>query len=759
MIEDKFKTLESYYEDDQIAIDTLKSKYLAPNEENLLDMWNRLSKGASEPEEDKDYWGSKFFDILLDFKFIPGGRINFALGRNDIKATLSNCYVVPIKDDSLHSIYKALEEEARTYKYGGGVGHDLSILRPKGTEIKGTGGDSCGPTGFMNLYSVSTKTVRQRNRRGANMQSILVSHPDIRDFINIKDDARKVIKDLEILASKLPQNSEQINSIYEYIEANRIISDSNISVKLTDEFLSAVEKDEDFDLTWGGEIYETVKAREIWDLIIEKAWSSAEPGLLFWNRITENNNLEYFNPVVSTNPCSELPLGAYGNCLLGHANLDRYCELDSSTYKFNYNKFENDIKIMVRFLDNIITINDGRHAVEEQNIVAKNERRIGLGITGLGDALIKLGLRYGSDESIQFIDHTMAVFRNSAYSASCDLAEERGAFPAFDEKGFFQSLFAQNLPSDIKQRIKTNGIRNGMLLTVAPVGTGSIIAQVSSGIEPMFRKSYTRRVRNTNDEYNIYKVVHPLIEKLFKDNNNLPDYVVDSTEISPKERIRVQATIQKYIDNSISSTVNLPKNATKEDVSEVYLHSWRMKCKGVTVYREGSRRGILVSDEGNFGVGSDIDEMGYNALKRPLKLQGETYKKKIDLNGSDPYNCYITVNFIPGTKKPYEVLISEPHTEKDMRDVMMLEFATRCTSMMLRHNVPLKFIIEQFMKVNGQYLYSVPLQISNVLRNYLPESLEEEFEQCPECGEMTLKTEGGCCNCINEECLYSKCDG
>jgi len=754
-INNKFKTLENYYEDDNMAIDVLKNKYLAPNESNLIDMWSRLAKGVAETETNKDEWFDKFFNLLLDFKFVPGGRIMYALGRKDIKASLSNCYVVPIKEDSLQKIYESVEESALTYKQGGGVGNDLSVLRPKGAAVKGTGGTSCGAVGFMELFSTSTKTVKQRKRRGANMQTLLVSHPDIFEFVKIKNDAKEITKTLQKLLVSLPKYSKEFNDLYEYVESRRSVSDSNISVKLTDKFMKAVEDNTSFDLEWNGEIYNTINAKELWDIIIYNAWESAEPGILFWDRIVENNNLEYYNPVVSTNPCAELPLGNYGNCLLGHMNLDRYTKEDDGIYKFDYESFKADIKIAVRFLDNVVTVNDGNHPLKEQNEIALNERRIGLGITGLGDALIKMGLKYGSDESIPFIEHVMSTFRNCAYSASCDLAEEKGSFPVYNEEGFFKSLFAQNLPSDIKNRIKENGIRNGMLLTCAPVGTGSIVAMVSSGIEPVFRKEYIRRVRNSEDEYIEYKVYHPLINKLFDDTDNIPDYVVDSTDISPKNRIKVQATIQKYIDNSISSTVNLPKEATVKDVADVYVYAWKMGCKGVTVYREGSRRGILISNDNIVNK-----EEKTNALKRPLKLQGETYKKKIDLNGSDPYNCYITVNLHPETKNPYELLISEPAIEKDMRDVMMLEFTTRVTSLMLRHNVPIEFIVEQFSKVNGVYLYSLPLQISNVLKNYLKnEENKECFEQCPQCGQNTLKNEGGCCNCINEDCLYSKCEG
>ena len=367
MIE-KCSDLNKYYGDDELAKDVLVKKYLAPWEKNLVDMWVRIAWGAAQAEEEEKrvYWAKQFMKILVDFYFIPGGRINYGLGREDIKVSFSNCYVVPIKDDSLEAIYNSLKEQALTYKVGGGVGFDLSILRPSGAPIKGSGGESCGPTGFMELFSISTNTVAQASRRGANMQTLLVSHPDIEKFINIKNDANDAIKSLKKVQDLYPQNSKDFEEISKIIDKKRSIQFSNISVKLTDEFLKAVENDTDFNLTWKGKIYKTIKAKELWDKIITNAWESDEPGLIFWDRMKETNNLEYINPLLSTNPCSELPLGAYGNCLLGHINLPKFIKDE----KFNLDLYTSYIKTAMRFLDNIITLNDGRHALKEQNEVA-----------------------------------------------------------------------------------------------------------------------------------------------------------------------------------------------------------------------------------------------------------------------------------------------------------------------------------------------------------------------------------------------------
>jgi len=770
--EKRFHDVELYYGNDdnsRISKDILFKKYLEisnnsdePGEDCLFDMWTRLAWGnaQAEKEDQQQEWASKYFGLLADFKFIPGGRINYGLGRGEIKVSFSNCYVLPIKNDSLESIYECLFNEAKTYKSGGGCGHDLSILRPKDSPILGTGGESCGPIGFMDLFSGSTNTVRQNNRRGANMQTIDVSHPDIEEFVSVKNEIKTIREKLIKLAKLLPKHRVLVNAINKHIESTRKVQHSNISIKLTDEFMEAVNEDLDFDLRWGGKVYRTIKAKELWNKIVKTAWESAEPGLIFWDRMVENNNLEYINPLLSTNPCSELPLGAFGNCLLGHMNLSKFIKSKSGVHIFDYEDFEKSVRLAVRFLDNVVTLNDGRHPLKEQNEVALNERRIGLGITGLGDALILLGIQYGSDECIEFLDNkVMPVFRDTAYDQSCDLAVEKGAFPWFESEGFFQSKFAQNMPLKIKDKIKSNGIRNGMLLTCAPVGTGSIIAQTSSGIEPIFRCYYIRKIKDDDAIFSTeYKIYHPLLKSLFLDKEKeIPDYVVDSSQIKPEERVKVQAIIQKYIDNSISSTVNLPKSATEQDVSKVYMTAWKSGCKGITVYREGSREGVLLSEE-EYIASLDGDSFGNEevktgvSLKRPAKLQGETFRIRTD-TGKGPVNCYYTINFFKDTNIPYELFINESPNDKDMKDVLMLELATRCTSMMLRHQIPLEFIVEQFEKIQNQYVYSIPINIAKVLKNYVKNG--HSASKCPSCGSANIKHENGCFICA--DCGDGKC--
>ncbi len=751
-----YHNLDSFYgtdENSHLPKDVVKSKYFAPWEESLFDMWVRLAWGAAqaEPEDKRIYWANKFFGILRDFKFLPGGRINYGLGREDIRVSFSNCYVIPIKEDSLDSIYDCVKESALTYKVGGGVGIDPSILRPKNAPIQGTAGKSCGGVGFLELYSTSTNTVSQQNRRGALMISMLVSHPDIESFINIKNDVDKESKLLEEMSLKYPNDAESFDVLRNKIQSKRAVQHANISVKLTDEFLNCVETNSDFDLVWNNTVYKTVNAKELWDKIVYNAWASAEPGLLFWDRMIENNNLEYVNPLLGVNPCAELPLGAYGNCLLGHVNLPKFINDDG---KFDSIEFENTIRVAMRFLDDIVSLNDGRHALEKQNETARGERRTGLGITGLGDFLIALGLEYGSKESINFIESVMGLFRDTAYDSSCEIAKEKGAFPWFDPEMFFKSSFAKNLPEFIKEKIKNTGIRNGMLLTCAPVGSGSIIAETSSGIEPIFRTSFTRRVKQDDGvNFTEYKVLHPAVAKLFGDEE-LPSYVVDSSQISPENRIKMQSCIQKYIDNSISSTVNLPNSATVEDVGKIYLLAWKMGCKGVTVYREGCREGILISDEVKQSNKSNaVIFETRSAMKRPLVLSGETYKKKIDITNKRPYNCYITVNFEPNTRTPYELFVVETNSDKDIKDMMMLETTTRLVSLLLRHHVPLKFIISQLEGIKSQYIYSLPISIAGVLKNYLPNN--GELEQCPKCHEFAVQRENGCYLCT--ACGYSKC--
>lgn len=555
---------------DDIATNVLQDKYLNLNigERGPLDLWDRMADTISSVEKNPEIKEKTYYDFmnaLDDFKFVPGGRIMHGAGRADITTTLINCYVVAIKGDSIDDIYKSIIDEAMTYKYGGGVGHDLTILRPKGDPIKGTGGKTCGPTGFMELYSVNTNTIAQHGRRGANMQTLCVDHPDIEDFIGIKDG-----------------------------NVNRI-KYSNISVLLTHEFMNAVENDSDFDLKWNGKIYQTIKARELWDKIIHHAHSSSEPGLIFWDTMKDYHNIEYASPLVSTNPCGEQPLPDGGCCNLGSINLERMVNENGD---FSWEQFEHTIRIATRFLDNVIDYNLDRHALDSQRENAINDRRIGLGILGLADSIVKMGLKYDTKEAIDQTEKIIQFMRDTAYKTSIELAQEKGKFPNFEWQGYSQSKFVKNLSTKTQEEIREKGIRNGTILTVAPTGSGAIIAQVTSGIEPIFQSSYKRKVKQQDEigEFREYSIIHPTLESLFG-KKDFPDYVVTAHDVNPSFRVRMQGVIQRYIDSSISSTINLPEDIDPDTVAQIYMTAYKEKLKGVTVYREGSREGILISDK------------------------------------------------------------------------------------------------------------------------------------------------------------------
>jgi ribonucleoside-diphosphate reductase alpha chain len=563
-------TIDKYYTDDQLGADVLRNKYLTPSENHPWELWQRVAKATASVEKTpqaKEHWEAQYFSIIEDFKFVPGGRIMHGAGRNDIKSTLNNCYVVAIEKDSIRSIYQTIQNEALTYKYGGGCGHDLSVLRPSGDTIGGTGGESCGPVGFMNLFSENTNTIAQHGRRGANMQTMRVDHPDIEKFITIKNTDENMVK---------------------Y---------SNISVLLTHEFMRAVEKNVSFDLRWGGTVYTTINAKELWDKIVLAAHNSAEPGLIFWDTMLEYHNVEYCSPLVSTNPCAEQPLPDGGCCNLGAINLERFVDSESN---FMIDEFKETVAIATRFLDNIVDYNLERHALDIQKQNAINDRRIGLGIMGLGDMLVKMGIKYDSEDGLQTIDQVMEMFRNTAYETSVKIGVEKGSFPNYKWTGFKKSKFIKNLPKSIRENIEKNGIRNSTITTVAPTGSGAIVARVTSGIEPIFETSYKRRVKRndgygkTFDEYTVY---HPIIKKLFDDDKNLPDYIVTAHSIDPFFRVKMQSIIQKYVDSSISSTVNLAGDTPVETVADIYMKAYKAGLKGITVYREGSREGILITDK------------------------------------------------------------------------------------------------------------------------------------------------------------------
>ena len=744
-------TIDNYYKEDELGRSVLEMKYLAPGEKNPWELWKRQAKALASVEktpELQDKWEAAFFDALKNFKFVPGGRIMHGAGREDITTTLNNCYVVGIKDDSIKSIYDCVIQEAMTYKYGGGCGHDLSVLRPGGDEILGTGGNSCGPVGFMNLFSENTNTIAQHGRRGANMQTLRVDHPDIEKFIEIKTGDVDMVK---------------------Y---------SNISVLLTDEFMDAVQSDSDFDLHWGGKKYSTVKAKDLWMKIIEHAHSSAEPGLLFWDTMTKYHNAEYCSPLVSTNPCAEQPLPDGGCCNLGALNLERFVDQDGN---FDFDGFKETTAVGARFLDNVIDYNLDRHALEEQKQNAKNDRRVGLGILGLGDMLVKMGIKYDSDEALETIGKIMEIHRDTAYETSTELAKEKGQFPNFDWDGYSQSLFVQDLPKKLQNKIKKNGIRNCTLTTVAPTGSGAIVARVTSGVEPIFATSYQRKVKKNDSlgkEFDTFTVYHPVVKEMFGTDENLPEYVVTAHNVDPYFRVKMQGVVQKYIDSSISSTVNLAEETTVDTVADIYMTAYKADLKGITVYREGSREGILITDDKsseNEGQNSETAEMK-TARNRPSITEGKTRRMR-----TGDGTLYVTVNEDEnGLCEVFTAIGKAGGTV-----AAQTEAISRLISLALRSGVDPNSIINQLKGISGpnptwedgQLILSTPDAIGRALETFVngdspsqekksqfeiaeqnpPQAQAREYGQhCSECDGSGIVNEGGCLVC--KDCGWSKCE-
>ncbi len=762
-------TIQEYYGDDNLGSDILKQKYLAPWEQHPYQLWERQAKALASVEKTKtlrDKWENKFLSILVDFKFVPGGRIMHGAGREDITTTLNNCYVVAVRDDSIKSIYDTIINEALTYKYGGGCGHDLSILRPAGEAINGTGGESCGPTGFMNLFSENTNTIAQHGRRGANMQTLRIDHPDIEKFIIIKTGDIHMIK---------------------Y---------SNISVLLTHGFMDAVKNDTDFDLTYEGKVYKTIKAKSLWSEIVSHAHNSAEPGLLFWDTMKDYHNAEYCSPLVSTNPCAEQPLPDGGCCNLGAVNLERFVDENSN---FMIDQFKETVGIATRFLDNVVDYNMDRHALEDQRKNAMNDRRVGLGILGLGDMLVRMGIQYDSEDALQTIEQIMQIFRDTAYEESVELAEEKGRFPNFDWTGYSKSKFVKNLPKSLQRKIQQSGIRNCTITTVAPTGSGAIVSRVTSGVEPIFATSYKRRVKK-NDGYGKtfkeYKVFHPIIGKLFGNDDDLPDYVVTAHNIDPYFRVKMQGVIQKYIDSSISSTVNLASDITKETVGDIYMTAYEAGLKGITVYREGSREGILISEpdkkedstssldtQSNLDVDLDTTPRVEKSPRvRPSQTAGVTRRIR-----TGEGTLYITINEDENGLCEVFTTIGKAGGNAAAQS----EAISRLISLALRSGLDPHAIVRQLKGISGpnptwedgRLILSTPDAIGKALDDYLQEreismnedhidtagnnrpfitlAQDEELTDdglliCTKCHNHSVVNEGGCLTC--RECGWSKCD-
>jgi ribonucleoside-diphosphate reductase alpha chain len=645
---------------------SLKDKAGNPIEKSPDEMWKRVAKGIAGVEKPKDRkkWEKKFYDVMNDFKFLPGGRILAGAGTG-FDVTYYNCFVIPNPPDSRGGIMENLTQMIEIMAHGGGVGLNLSSLRPRGSRVKKVNGFSSGPMNWAELYSLATKDIVQQggSRRGALMLMLNDWHPDIEEFITIKQDLTK-------------------------------INGANLSVCVSDALMEAVKKDADWDLVfpdlddknydkkWTGDleswkkiggklkVIKTIKAKELWDLICTAAWQSAEPGLHFLDRSNKRSNTWYFETLTATNPCGEQPLSPWAVCNLGAMNLAAYVK----NSKFDYESFGKDVRVAMRFLDNVI--DDTHYFYKENERVAKDIRRTGLGILGLADALIKMKVKYGSEESLPVIEKIFKTLRDNAYIASSDIAVEKGAFPKFNKEKYMQGWHIKNLPEEIRKKVAKQGIRNAVLLTVAPTGTTSLISGVSSGIEPVYEFEFIRR-----DRLGEHMMYHPLFEEWKKENPNeaKPAYFVSANDLTPEEHVKVQAVAQDYIDSSISKTVNAPKAHTVDDVKRLYEMAYDAGLKGITYMRDGSREGVLSrKEEKKEEPKVEQIQSILPVMPRPVMVEGVTYQSETPVGKS-----FITINHNE-SGEPFEVFITVGKSGSDV--TAMADALGRMISLNLRLN-------------------------------------------------------------------------
>ena len=546
----------------------LKAGDGTPVDATVEDSWRRVARALASVEADPAAWEERFYAALEDFRFLPAGRILAGAGTGR-HVTLFNCFVMGTIPDSMAGIFEMLKEAALTMQQGGGIGYDFSTIRPRGAVVHGVAADASGPLSFMDVWDAMCRTIMSAgSRRGAMMATMRCDHPDIEDFIAAKQDAKRL----------------------------RMF---NLSVLVSDDFMTAVKAGAPWDLRFGGKVYRTLPARELWDKIMRSTYDCAEPGVIFIDRINRMNNLNYVETIAATNPCGEQPLPPYGACLLGSVNLARLVRdpfgpgaaLDTEV-------LDDLVRVAVRMMDNVVDAS--RFPLEQQAAEAQAKRRIGLGVTGLADALAMTGLRYGSEAAVEQTEAWLHEIARSACLASVDLAQEKGAFPLFDAEGYLASGTMMQMDEDVRAAIARHGIRNALVTSIAPTGTISLYAgNVSSGIEPIFALAYNRKVlqkdgSRTEEEVSDYAV------RLWREINGdapLPDSFVTAQTLEPMDHVRMQAAAQKWVDSSISKTINCPADIPFEAFRDVYMAAWDMGCKGCTTYRPNAVTGSVLSVE------------------------------------------------------------------------------------------------------------------------------------------------------------------
>ncbi len=732
-----------------------------PIDGTVEDSWRRIARSLAEVEAEPAVWEEKFYRALEGFKYLPAGRITAGAGTGR-NVTLFNCFVMGTVPDSMGGIFDALKEAALTMQQGGGIGYDFSTIRPRGAEVKGVAADASGPLSFMDVWDAMCRTIMSAgSRRGAMMATMRCDHPDVEAFIEAKKDAARL----------------------------RMF---NLSVLITDPFMDAVKADGPWELVFGGRVYQTVQARDLWNKIMRNTYDFAEPGVIFIDRINKANNLGYCESIAATNPCGEQPLPPYGACLLGSINLPTLVTgAFSKTAKLDLTALDDLVRLAVRMMDNVVDAS--RFPLPEQEAEARNKRRIGLGVTGLADALLMLGLRYGSEEAAAQTDAWMHAIARASYLASVDLAKEKGAFPLFDAEGYLASGNMKNMDKDVRDAIRKHGIRNALLTSIAPTGTISLYAgNVSSGIEPVFAYAYTRKVLQKDGSRTEEEVVDYAV-RLWREtmgDAELPDYFVNAQTLPPLDHVRMQAAAQKWIDSSISKTINCPEDISFEEFKEVYMAAWDQGCKGCTTYRPNAVTGsvLTVSESSDktpveahqIPQGGEVVYLS-DPLDRPSALEGQTYKVKWP--GSE-HALYITINdiVIAGHRRPFEVFINS----KNMEHFAWTVALTRMISAVFRRGGDISFVVEELKAVfdprggawmEGRYIPSILAAIGGVIERHLVAIGFIEGEgmglksdphaevvaiggaprgkACPSCGGYDMRMIEGCMTCGS--CGHSKC--
>ena len=742
--------------DNPLAEEIWSSKYRfnppeSSGDATVTETWVRVADALAEAETPdlRPAMRQRFLGALQDFRFLPAGRILAGAGTGRA-VTLFNCFVMGTIPDDLGGIFDHLREAALTMQHGGGVGMDFSTIRPNGARVEGVGADASGPLSFMDVWDGMCKTIMSAGqRRGAMMGCLRIDHPDIEAFIDAKREPSR-------------------------------LRNFNLSVLVTDAFMAALDAGDDWPLQFNGQLHRTVKARALWDRLMHATYDYAEPGVIFIDRVNALNNLAHCETVSASNPCGEQMLPPYGACLLGSINLAKLVrapfERDAALDEEQLGELT---RTAVRMLDNVINVS--RFALPAQEAEAKAKRRIGLGVTGLADALIFCGARYGEAAAVTLTSHWLSVIKREAYRASAELAAEKGAFPLYDP-AMLDRPNLLSLDEETRAAIRAHGLRNGCLTSIAPTGTTSLLAgNVSSGIEPVFAFAYSRKVLQADgskreepvEDYalGVWRALHgdaPPPEHAF----------VTAQTLQPEDHLRMQAAAQGQVDASISKTINCPEDITFEVFAEVYSEGYRIGCKGMTTYRPNAITGSILTvtpTQSAAGAAIVVGPPASPLVPRPDLLQGTTYKIKWP---ESAHAVYVTINDteIDGERRPFEIFVNS----KNMEHYAWTLGLTRMISAVFRRGGDVSFVPEELKAVfdprgggwiNGRYVPSLLAAIGGVIERHLagdaavgatapihdvaPPATAKPGLSCPRCGGPALVRKEGCDTCM--DCGYSKC--